>query len=424
MKKNIIIATAFTLLFLFSGQRTEVLALTASANNNKFVLVIDAGHGGKDPGAIGRFSREKNINLSVAKKFGQLVEQNCSDVKVIYTRKSDIFVPLDKRADIANKANADLFISIHTNAMPGRKIARGAETYTLGMARADANLEVAKRENSVILIENDYKQRYEGFDPNSAESYIIFEFMQDKYMAQSVDLAKEIQKEFRTTGGRQDKGVHQAGFLVLRQTSMPSVLVELGYISTHDEEAFLNSQNGISKLSQSIFNAFVTYYKGQQGKTKSVHEDATSQQSTKRTTVVPEVQTVTSDSSMIQNPNSRNISDIATLVREENTTQPVIQTTKSTINTNTSQPVFKIQLLASSRQLHSGSSQLKGLSPVDYYKEDNIYKYTYGETTDYQEAKKIKNKIKDKFSDAFIVAFLGGVKIELKEAINIANKNK
>ncbi len=423
MKRNIIIATAFTLLFLFSGQRTEVLALTASVNNNKFVLVIDAGHGGKDPGAIGRFSREKNINLSVAKKFGQLVEQNCPDVKVIYTRKSDIFVPLDKRADIANKANADLFISIHTNAMPGRKIARGAETYTLGMARADANLEVAKRENSVILIENDYKQRYEGFDPNSAESYIIFEFMQDKYMAQSVDLAKEIQKEFRTTAGRQDKGVHQAGFLVLRQTSMPSVLVELGYISTHDEEAFLNSQNGISKLSQSIFNAFVSYYKAQDGKTKSAHEDESSKRSQKAT-VVPEAQAITTDTSTVKKSDSNNISDIATLVREEKTTTPVIQSSESATKTNTSQPVFKIQLLTSSRQLHSGSSQLKGLSPVDYYKEDNIYKYTYGETTDYQEAKKIKNKIKDKFGDAFIVAFLGGIKIELKEAINIANKNK
>lgn len=419
MKRNIIIATALTVLFLFPGRRTEVFAMTATATDNKFVLVIDAGHGGKDPGAIGRFSREKNINLSVAKKFGQMVEENCPDVKVIYTRKSDVFVPLDKRADIANKANANLFISIHTNAMPGRKIARGAETYTLGMARADANLEVAKRENSVILIENDYKQRYEGFDPNSAESYIIFEFMQDKYMAQSVELAKEIQKEFRTTGGRQDKGVHQAGFLVLRQTSMPSVLVELGYISTHDEEAFLNSQNGISKLSQSIFNAFVTYYKGQRNLTSTTGENTPTTAQTKN-----ETSPTTTETSASKDDTPQKMSDIATLVREEKRSTPISKKDESQETADATQPLFKIQILTSNRQLHSGSSQLKGLSPIDYYKENNVYKYTYGETTSYDEAKKLKNKIKDKFNDAFIVAFLGGVKIELKEAINIANKNK
>ena len=258
-RKTISFFIAFIALFwtAMTGGRTYASAETGK--NGKFTLVIDAGHGGKDPGAIGRFSREKNINLSVAKAFGQLVEKNCPDVEVIYTRKTDVFVPLARRAEIANQSQADLFVSIHTNAMPGRAVARGAETYTLGMARADENLEVAKRENSVILVEEDYKERYEGFDPTSAESYIIFELMQDQYMAQSVDFARLIQKEFRTTGGRADKGVHQAGFLVLRETSMPSVLVELGYISTHDEEAFLNSQNGIRKMSQSIYNAFRAY---------------------------------------------------------------------------------------------------------------------------------------------------------------------
>ena len=191
------IAMLSAILFLLTGSMNTG-KLQAAIKDNKFTVVIDPGHGGKDPGAIGRFSREKNINLAVAKKLGQLIKNNCPDVRVIYTRETDIFVPLDKRADIANKADANLFISIHTNALPGKRIARGTETYTLGMARADANLEVAKRENSVILIESDYKERYEGFDPNSSESYIIFEFMQDKYMAQSVDLAKEVQKEFRT----------------------------------------------------------------------------------------------------------------------------------------------------------------------------------------------------------------------------------
>lgn len=164
-----------------------------------FVLIIDAGHGGHDPGAIGRISKEKNINLNVALKLGRMVEQNCPDVKVVYTRKKDVFVALDRRAEIANNAKADLFISIHTNALAKNKTVRGASTWTLGLAKSDENLDVAKRENSVILYENDYRTRYAGFNPNSAESYIIFEFMQDKYMSQSVHLASLVQQHFRTT---------------------------------------------------------------------------------------------------------------------------------------------------------------------------------------------------------------------------------
>lgn len=275
LKKTItIIKVLFVFLLAYAGETQFLYASAAPAGTDRFTLVIDAGHGGKDPGAIGRFSREKNINLSVAKAFGKLVEENCPDVKVIYTRKTDVFIPLGRRAEIANRANADLFVSIHTNSLPGKAIGRGTETYTLGMARADENLEVAKRENAVILVEDDYKERYQGFDPKSSESYIIFELMQDKYMAQSVDFAKQIQKEFRTTGGRPDKGVHQAGFLVLRETSMPSVLIELGYISTHDEEAFLNSQNGIRKMSQSIYNAFLSYKRQHtKGKTTGAEMD-------------------------------------------------------------------------------------------------------------------------------------------------------
>ena len=338
-------------LLAYAGETQFLYASAAPAGTDRFTLVIDAGHGGKDPGAIGRFSREKNINLSVAKAFGKLVEENCPDVKVIYTRKTDVFIPLGRRAEIANRANADLFVSIHTNSLPGKAIGRGAETYTLGMARADENLEVAKRENAVILVEDNYKERYQGFDPKSSESYIIFELMQDKYMAQSVDFAKQIQKEFRTTGGRPDKGVHQAGFLVLRETSMPSVLIELGYISTHDEEAFLNSQNGIRKMSQSIYNAFLSYKRQHtKGKTTGAEKDVL--------------------------------------------------------------------------QIPAGSSRFKNLSPIDFYKEGAYYKYTYGATTDYQEAIKIRNKIKEDFEGAFIVAFKNGQKMELSEAISEYKKNK
>ncbi len=230
----------------------------AGAEKRNFTLVIDAGHGGHDAGAVGAWSKEKNINLTVALAFGRLVEENCPDVRVVYTRRTDVFVPLQKRADIANDCKADLFVSVHTNALPGGRIAYGSETYSLGMARAGENLEVAKRENSVITLETDYQRTYEGFDPSKAESYVIFEIMQDRYMKQSVDLARCIQRQYKQAG-RQDKGVHQAGFLVLRKTSMPAVLTELGFISTPAEETYLNSQRGVEELSRSIYNGFLTY---------------------------------------------------------------------------------------------------------------------------------------------------------------------
>lgn len=255
MKRRIlnILYIATSLLLTFS------LAPQAHAAKTNFTVVIDAGHGGHDPGAIGRRGKEKNINLSVALKLGRLIKQNCPDTRVVYTREKDVFVPLHRRAEIANEVKANLFISIHTNSLASRssKIS-GTETYTLGLHRTQENLEVAQKENAVILIEDDYKQRYAGFNPNSAESYIIFEFLQDKNMAQSVKFATAVQRGFRNAN-RIDKGVHQAGFLVLRATSMPSVLIELGYITNPTEEAFLLSEQGSSTLAQSIYRAFLNY---------------------------------------------------------------------------------------------------------------------------------------------------------------------
>ena len=266
MKDNKRFLTIFMLLLMVTIVAVgKTVTLSATAKSNKFTLVIDAGHGGNDAGAIGAITKEKIINLNVALAFGRLVERNCSDVKVIYTRKTDVFIPLHTRADIANRNKADLFISIHTNALPKGRISRGMETYTLGMHRAADNLEVAKRENEVILYEKDYKQRYQGFDPNSSESYIMFEFIQDHNMAQSVDLAKFVQKRTCATAGRIDKGVKQAGFLVLRETSMPSCLIELGFISTPDEERFLNTTNGVNQMAQGIYQAFLDYKKKNYG---------------------------------------------------------------------------------------------------------------------------------------------------------------
>lgn len=351
--------------------------------NDRFIVVIDPGHGGNDPGAIGTRGKEKNINLNVARKLGRLIEDNCNDTKVVYTRKSDIFVPLHRRAEIANNAKANLFISIHTNAVAKKNsYVKGTETYTLGLHRTEENLEVAKKENSVILIEDDYKQRYAGFNPNSSESYIIFEFMQDKNMSQSVNFATLIQQNFKSYN-RIDKGVHQAGFLVLRETSMPSVLVELGYISNPSEETYLLSDKGTTDLANAIYRAFINY-KGNSSKIKPT--------------------TVTS--------NTRQ--EITTPKEEEEETK------------ETSKIKFKIQILASDRVLPQNSKQFKGLKPVSWYKENGFIKYTYAEDEDYNKILKIKRKIVDpKFKDAFIIAFKNDTKININKAIKeFKNNNK
>ena len=238
-----------------------VLSVSLSwAADGRFTLVIDPGHGGHDAGAIGAISKEKDINLNIALAFGRYVERNLPDVNVIYTRKTDVFIPLHQRADIANKAKADLFY-IRTYELWWHRVVnvKGFQVYTLGMHRAKANLDVAMRENSVISMEKGYQQTYQGFDPNSSESYIMFEFMQNANMERSVELARMIQNSVCSSAGRIDKGVHQAGFLVLRESYMPSCLIELGFITAADEEEYLNSPAGIDAMAKGIYNAFVQY---------------------------------------------------------------------------------------------------------------------------------------------------------------------
>ena len=240
----------------------------ACAASKSFTLVIDAGHGGHDSGAKGAMSYEKNINLKVALAFGKYVERNCPDVKVVYTRKTDVFVPLYQRAEIANRNKANLFVSVHTNALPKGRISRGFETYTLGDGRSHGtktNLDVAKRENSVIFMEKDYKQHYVGYDPNSPESNIMFEFVQDHNMQQSVAFAKLLQQNVCSLAGRVNKGVHQDNFAVLRLTSMPACLIELGFITTPDEEQALNNPAVVDKIARGIYNAFADYKNRQAG---------------------------------------------------------------------------------------------------------------------------------------------------------------
>ena len=347
----------------------------ALAAKKGFTLVIDAGHGGHDAGALGTFSKEKNINLNVALAFGRLVENNCPGVNVIYTRKTDVFIPLHQRADIANRNKADLFISIHTNALPKGAKAMGLETYTLGMHRASDNFDVAKRENSVILIEKDYKQHYEGFDPSSSESYIMFEFLQDKNMAQSVELAKMVQKRTCAAAARPNKGVKQAGFLVLRETSMPSCLIELGFISTPSEEQFLNSDEGIANMGRGIYQAFCDYL-AKYDKSFTV-------------------------------PFNPEVSE----TKEDNKEQPQPEEVKDEA------PVFKVQILTSNVKLKSGSRQLKGRDDADFYKDGNIYKYTVGASTNYNEIYRLRKQLLDQFPEAFIIAFKGGQRMNVQKAI-------
>ena len=366
----------------------------ANAEGRDFTVVIDPGHGGRDPGAIGKRGKEKTINLNVALKLGKLIQANCPDVKIVYTRKSDVFVGLDRRAQIANNANADLFISIHTNSVARGRTVRGTETYTLGLHRTDDNLEVAKKENAVILIESDYEQRYAGFNPNSSESYIIFEFLQDKNMEKSVQLATLIQRQFKNTAKRIDKGVHQAGFLVLRETTMPGVLVELGYISTPDEERYLLSEAGTDALAKSIYRAFISY-KEQNGVL------------------------MTKKTSTVSSPKTSSNTSVEPKQKEK--AAKAVSTTKTSTS---GKPVFKIQILTSDKKLGAKNKQFKGLSPVNYYQEKGLYKYTYGESTDYNKVLRTKRQISAKFKGAFIIAFKDGKKVDVNQAIKEFKNNK
>ncbi|KAA6323145.1 N-acetylmuramoyl-L-alanine amidase AmiC [termite gut metagenome] len=348
-----------------------------------FVIVIDPGHGGRDPGAIGKIAKEKNINLTVALKLGNLIKKNCKDVRVAYTRNTDVFIPLDRRAEIANNEKADLFISIHTNALRGKKPVQGASTWTLGLARSEENLAVAKRENAVMLYEDDYKSRYAGFDPNSPESYIIFEFMQDKYMIQSVRLASLIQQQFGKSCNRKDLGVHQAGFWVLKAIAMPGALVELGFISTQEEERFLNTEAGTSLMAKGIYNAFLVYKKENEVKLTSFEETL----QTKPANLKP--------------------------IKADTLPVPDKPATASA-----GEIIFKVQFLTSTRLLSHNHVAIKGLKEVEHYVENGIYKYTYSASPDYNKALKAKREIAAQFKDAFVVAFNEeGVRMDIHQAI-------
>nr|WP_317133581.1 N-acetylmuramoyl-L-alanine amidase [Antarcticibacterium flavum] len=338
------------------------------------MVVLDAGHGGKDPGNRGGGFKEKDIALNIVLQVGRQLEKD-PNVKVIYTRDKDIFIPLDQRAKIANEAKADLFVSVHCNAHNSQ--AYGTETFVLGLHRNQTNFEVAKRENSVIFLEEDYDITYGGFDPNSPESYIGMMIMQEEYLEQSILLADFVQKKFTNDLKRNNRGVKQAGFLVLHQTYMPSVLIETGFLTNNSEGAYLNSSTGQSKMAEAITNAIVDY------------------------------------SHTINLATLENISE--EVAAEIVTSEPVIDIYDGV--------TFKVQLAASSKKLEPKSSNFKGLTPVFREKEGKLYKYYYGATSSYSQIQKLHQQAKAKgYPSSYVVAFREGNKITVNEALNSQSK--
>ncbi len=364
-----------TLLLILTLLMTAAVPAGAVNEKGEFVLVIDPGHGGKDPGAVNGKNQEKTINLNIALKMGKLIEENCKNVKVIYTRKTDVFVELYKRADIANKAGADMFISVHTNSAKS-KSAYGAETYLLGVEenRTSANLNAALQENKAILLENDYEAHYEGYDPNSPESMIIFEFMQNEYQKESLKMATYTQNQMVGTAKRPDRGVHQAGYLVLWKSTMPSILIELGFISNDNECKYLTSQKGIDEMSKSLYLAFSEYL------------------------------------------------DYHNKLLER--AVPAAQAIGNKEDGNKSLPVYKVQFMSLKSPLKNNDKRIRDYADVDYYKEGGVYKYTCGNTTDYEAILKTKAEVQKKYKDAFVIAVYEGKKISVKQAREITSKSR
>ena len=434
------------------------VVVSADAANKKFTLVIDAGHGGHDAGAVGAVSKEKNLTLKFALAFGKMVERNCPDVKVIYTRKTDVFVELYKRAEIANRNKADLFISLHINALPRGRVARGFQTYTLGSSKRTGkntgvtqNLEVAKRENSVIFLEKDYKQTYHGYDPNSPESNIMFEFIQDKNMENSVELAKYMQRYVCKATGRQDMGAQQDNLAVLRLSSMPGCLIELGFISTRDEEQYMNSKAAEEAYARGIFNAFLAYRKKHDGNItipfqvepeekeivipqivpqNEVKEEPVKEKKAKEKKEEPvKVETIV----VPESPEGLELIDLSPVKEVSQPAQPaptpVPEATPQPQQEQPQQPepvkvapkpagpVFKVQIFASSVKLKANDARFKKHKDAVFYQEGSMYKYTIGASEDYNAINRLRKELLADFPEAFIIAFKDGSRMNVVEAI-------
>ncbi|MBE7442005.1 MAG: N-acetylmuramoyl-L-alanine amidase [Flavobacteriales bacterium] len=368
------------------------LSNQAGVTNDFFgvkTVVIDAGHGGKDGGCVGAIANEKNIALSISLKLGKYIEENFKDVKVIYTRTTDVFLELTERARIANKANADLFICIHVNS-GATPTAIGTETYVMGLHKTESNLKVAQRENASILLEDDYESKYENFDPNSPESYIVLTLTQSAHLEQSLMFASKVQKEFTEKVGRYNRGVKQAGFLVLHQTAMPSVLIETGFITNREEEKFLASDIGQDYMASAIYRAFKEYKTEIESKGLKTEDKKIEDQNQK-----PEVKEVVEEKKNKKDKKPE---------KEEGV-------------------VFKIQIATSSVKTELKPENFNGLEGVTLYEAGGLYRYTYGNEKSMNDANRLQLQLKEKgFKDAFIVAFKDGIRIPISEAIKLQEK--
>lgn len=362
----------------------------AMAQKKGFTVVIDPGHGGVDPGALGRKSKEKDINMSVSRLLADMIKESYPEVKVIFTRTKDVKIPLVKRASIANDANADLFISIHSNASKSRS-ANGCETFTLGAGSSAEAKAAAMYENEVILSEDNFEELYKGFDPRSSESYIIFELIRSHDMELSADLAQMVQKGMVKHGKLKNRGVSSAGFLVLHRTVMPSILVELGFITNSADENVIASKEGQKRLAKGIFEGFSdfyrTYHKGNGSKPKNIEAGES-------------VESVESVEIVEQTAKSKQVAQ-----------------------KESGKPLFKVQILTSGKKLNSNDKRLKGVK-ASFYVEKGTYKYTYGESEDYNLILKKRKEISSKFKEAFIVAFINGKRMDTQEAIRIFKNSK
>ncbi len=353
-------------------------------------VVIDAGHGGKDPGAVGRRVKEKDIVLDVALRTGEYIKQNLRDVKVIYTRSKDEFIELHRRAAIANENDADVFISIHCNSV-GNPSVYGAETFVMGDHRNKANLEVAKLENAAILLEENADDQYGGFDPNSTAAYIALSLYQSTYKSQSILLAQKIQEQFTKRVGRKDRSVQQAGFLVLYKTTMPSVLVELGFISHANEEGFLMSEEGKSYMASAIYRAFKEY------KIEYERENALPPQLTEeqKAILVPDI---------VKQEQA---------AQREKKEEVVLEKSVPTLGSLT----FKVQFLTSPRKIELSDARFSKVQSVEMYEHNGLFKYTSGNFSTANIAQKHQQQLKQQgYRDAFVVAFENSKRISMEEA--------
>jgi N-acetylmuramoyl-L-alanine amidase len=370
------------------------------------VVVIDPGHGGKDPGAVSNGVREKDVVLNIGLKLGRHIRETYPEVKVVFTRDRDIFVPLNERSNIANRNHADLFISLHAN-ICGSPAIHGAETFVLGLHRSQENLDVAKKENSVILLEENYSTTYAGFDPNSSESYIMFELVQDKYLDQSLNFAADVQQQFRAKASRADRGVKQAGFLVLRESSMPSVLIEAGFISNSEEARYLSSESGQENLALSIMRAF-SKYKDNLDAVPSARPAEPNRVAARNPEPAP---TVKKDSAA-----EKQATTAQPEKKNENSPSLSKQAVSETSPASTSIQ-FRIQIAAGDKKLATTPANFKGLKEVTMKQFGKLYKYYYGNESSYNNILAMRKQIASKYPGSFIVAFENEEIIPVNDAL-------